>query len=435
MLKRITPFALFLQTAFLSAQTDSIHISSTPEIRTEQGVLEPQRIVNPYDEVFGIHEPARWLFKWDIAAFLPSLGFDPQEYDYAEGGLRFDAEWKPGTAFSLNASYQLGLQYLFDDTEISTHSFRIEPRWYMNMRKRVDEGRGAANFSGNYLGLELTQVIQARKLPSYSNEPRLLYHGAMTRFGLQRRLFGYGFFDLSYGIGVRHYNKSAVTRGGTRIFSEARVAVGLALARPKTAVITRNTPYCEVLQCFREERRMLKVDLLNIFRIISTDFLAGTARVALEQKIGASPFSFELEGHLTGYYSNYNQSTIKQQSHKYGYGLQLQSRYYYNMNRRIATGKSGNNLSGAYIALQGSWAWWHATLKSLDSSGGTWTSTGERAHLKTGLLWGMQYRLFRNGFIDFNLGAGWGEEYNGKNSSTNHNPLKILGGLRVGLAF
>lgn len=421
--------ALFLQTVAISAQTDTL---PAPEIRTEEGLLERQRIVNRYDEVFGIHEPARWLFKWDVAS---TVGISPQEGGFANEGLRFDAEWKPGQAFSLNASYMLGVDFSLDGLDLRNHGFRLEPRWYFGMRKRVREGRGASNFSGNYLGLELAHIIKVGNLES--SEPRLIYRGAMARFGVQRRLFNYGFFDFSYGIGIRNYEKTSFSRGGTQLFSEARAAIGLALAQPK-AKAGMHAGYCEVLQCFREERRMFKADLFNLFHLITADYLAGTARIALEQKIGHSPFSIELEGSLNGKYGNfkYSQNTISQEMRGYGYGIQLQTRYYYSQKRRIAMGKSGNHLSGAYLAWATNWSWSHATVRTVDATGAS-TITGENAHLKTGLVWGIQYRMFKNGFIDFNLGAGWGEEYNGKDSSTdnNYNSFQILGGLRIGLAF
>lgn len=435
-MKHLALITLLLHTALASAQQTDTVIS---EIRTEQGMLERQRIVNPYDEVFGMHQPARWLFKWDVAGFLPSLGIDPDEYDFTDGGLRFDIEWKPVTAFSINASYQLGIYNVTGDEAFNTHSFRVEPRWYFGMPKRVREGRGASNFSGNYVGLELTRVSRVSDPdPFYRRSSS--YRGLMARFGLQRRLFRYGFFDVSYGIGVRDYAISIYNRGQSNIYSEARVAVGLALAKPKRASSAQPPAYCEVLQCFREERRMFKVDLYNLFRIVSTDVLTGTARIALEQKIGYSPFSVELEGRLGGYYSELdgvNGGSIQKIYHG-NYGLQLQTRYYYGQKRRIATGKSGNNLSGAYLAWQADW--WHGviTSKSQSSPGGDIIiQKGKKSQLATGLLWGVQYRLFQRGFIDFNLGGGLGRNFYGDLSSGVKDPvqLHVMGGLRVGLAF
>jgi len=413
--------------AILCAQTDT---SKVFEIRTEQGVLEPQRIVGQYDEVFGIHEPARWLFKWDAAA---ATGIGSQDDGLPFGGLRFDAEWKPGVAFSLNASYQLGIDELLSDPDF-THGFRLEPRWYLGMRKRVSEGKGASNFSGNYLGLEVMHF--SRAATAESTLPRLIYRGAALRFGLQRRLFRRGYFDISYGVGVRDYPRTPYRRDLTDIFSEARVGLGLALARPKPVSAVSTSGYCEVLQCFREEQRMFKVDLFNLFRVATVDNLAGNARIALEQKIGASPFSIELEGQWNGRYGKYQfVGSPEYKQRRYGFGAQFQTRYYYTQKRRIATGKSGNNLSGVYMAWQADWAWAHTKTYGQTNPGGPDSETSRRSHIRSGLLWGIQHRMFRQGFIDFNIGAGWQQNYGGFPVPNDRAEFSFLGGLRVGWAF
>ncbi len=433
-MKHLALIPLLLHTAFASAQQTDTVIS---EIRTEQGMLERQRIVNPYDEVFGIHEPARWLFKWDAAGFLPSTGIDPLAHDFNGGGLRFDAEWKPGQAFSLNASYMVGIDFILDGLDLLSHGFSLEPRWYFGMRKRVREGRGASNLSGNYVGLELHNLLRAGKAESGVRA----HSSALARIGLQRRLFRYGFFDISYGIGLRNFPSTVYSRGRTNLFSDARLGVGLALARPKTAGKTQAPGYCEVLQCFREERRMVKIDLFNLFRVTASDQFAGTARVALEQKIGDSPFSVELEGMLQGWFANYEYSTFTEPStqkiRNFSYGAQLQGRYYYAQKRRIATGKSGNNLSGAYLALQGDSRWGQNNTTFIPTSGNSSKRQYTTALVRGGFLWGIQYRLFEKGFIDFNFGAGRGQESvtTETNGTNTFEEWYIMGSLRAGLAF
>lgn len=431
-MKHLSLTLLILYTAILSAQTDSVNT----HIRTEPGPMEPQKVVNRYDEVFGLHEPARWLFKWDAASALPALGLNPQ--DVNTGGLRFDAEWKPGQAFSLNASYMLGMEFILDGLDLRNHGFRLEPRWYFGMRKRVREGRGASNLSGNYVGLELHSLLRAGKVEAGA---RTIYRSALARIGMQRRLFRYGFFDISYGIGLRSYPSTVYNRGGTKVFSDARIGVGLALARPKTARNAQAPGYCEVLQCFREERRMIKIDLFNLLRVTASDQFAGTARVALEQKIGDSPFSVELEGLLQGWFANYEYSTFSEPStqkiRNFSYGAQLQGRYYYAQKRRIATGKSGNNLSGAYLALQGDSRWGQNNTTFIPASGNSSKIQSTSALVRGGLLWGIQYRLFEKGFIDFNFGAGRGQERITRENTGTYTLKEwhIMGSLRAGLAF
>jgi hypothetical protein len=69
----------------------------------------------------------------------------------------------------------------------------------------------------------------------------------------------------------------------------------------------------------------------------------------------------------------------------------LQGRWYFDMNQRIATGKSANNFSGNYLAVVGE-RYWQSHLSAYPK-------------IKTGVEFGMQRRFFNNGAIDFAAGA------------------------------
>lgn len=434
---------LLFAATFVYAQNDSTTIS----IQQETGLPEKQRFIDRYDYVFGVLEPARFLFKWDAASMLPVLGInaDQSAYTRAEASVALGAEVKISPAFSLNASYQFGLGQNFgtifsiDDPSYS-HIIRLEPRWYFGMPRRIRKGLSANNFSGNYFGLELLYAGNAGK--KEAQVPRRLYQGAALRFGIQRRLFRYGYFDMSYGVGLRDYPATVYHRGATNLFADARLAVGLALSTPKPGT-RASSGYCDVLQCFREEKRMFKIDLFNLLRVASTDQAKSSARFAWEEKIAGSPFSIEAQVIFDGAYSNYknfNQTVLK--AYNLGFGGHIQGRYYYGLQRRIARGQSGNNLSGAYVGLQVDWRQNHGEWNQrgdfppyLTESTSTQTTAGVAP------VWGIQYRLFRRGFIDFNLGAGWGTQKtttnNNGQTSAWHEPrqLHLVGGLRIGLAF
>lgn len=408
---------------------DSVFIT----VGQDTGRLEQQRFVSPYDEVFGINEPTRWLFKWNAASFLPALGFNPVGNEsISNEGLQIDAEYKISPAFSLNVSYGLGFRLrdglsFGDENTFYAHRFRVEPRWYFAMPKRIREGRGANNLSGNYFGLELEQE-------SRINDDT--YRAASVRFGIQRRLFRYGYFDMSYGVGVRDFPQTVYGNAATQFFADARLGVGLALASPGRRS-AKNIGQCDVLQCFREEKRMWKIDLYNLLRVARTDLIRSSLRLAMEQKIGESPFSVGAQIQFDGSYSDFQNSySAVSKAHSLGYGALLQGRYYYSMKRRIATGKSGNNLSGAYLAWQIDYkkSRTTATGRTIDDY------TSELTQAGTGPLWGIQHRIFNHGFIDFNVGAGAGNERSSTKTNietvrTTDLQLHFLGNLSIGLAF
>ncbi len=95
----------------------------------------------------------------------------------------------------------------------------------------------------------------------------------------------------------------------------------------------------------------------------------------------------------------------------YSISATLEPRFYYNLKRRIAKGKSANNLSGGYIAL--------AFTKGYDSDRIPNTSLSidnqlvgtslSHSYLLIEPKWGIQKRLFRNGFMDFSISPFWAE--------------------------
>lgn len=400
-------------------------------IAQDTGRLERQQLTTPYDAVFGTYEPTRWLFKLDAASLFSSFIYLPGDngQNFDDTGLRLDAEYKISPAFSLNASYwlrfgEVGSWLTGGDISFQGHQFRLEPRWYYNMPRRIREGRSANNLSGNYFGLELTQHLREYNSTFFN------HRSAAVRFGIQKRLFRYGYFDMSYGVGVRNHPQTVFYRGATELFADARLGVGLALARPKS-LPGRKAEQCGVLQCFREENRMWKLDLFNLLRVARTNWISVSLRPSVEQKIGESPFSVEAQLRLDGGYVDATKSST------FGIGNHLQGRYYYGLKRRIAQGKSGNNLSGAYLAWHGEWFQTHTTLHGKNSDGIETKHTTTVRQMHTGPLWGIQHRIFDKGFIDFNIGAGIGNQ---KLSSESYNHTRndiifIHSNLRIGLAF
>lgn len=430
-MKKITTFltATLTCTSAFCQKADSVFVS----IGQDTGSLETQRFADRYAEVFGTYEPSRWLFKLDATSLVPAFILVPNESNtnFEETGLRLDAEYKISRDLSLNVSYGLGFSgdgnvIRFRDFSLDAHHFRVEPRWYYNMSRRIREGRSANNFSGNYFGIEFAQTTRIGVSADFE------YRTATVRYGIQRRLFRYGYFDMSYGLGMRATPQTAYHQGSTQLFGDARLGIGLALAAPKSTR-TKKFDQCDVLQCFREESRMWKIDLFNLFRIVRTGFVEGSLRTAVEQKIGGSPFSVEAQLQMDGSYLD--QPALI--THSLGTGGHLQSRYYYNLKRRIARGKSGNNLSGGYVAWQADWHQSHTTYKGLNVDGVKTKQTETYTQMHTGPLLGIQYRIFEKGFIDFNLGAAMGTEKTSFKGTIHPfgDLIYLTSALRIGVAF
>ncbi len=416
----------------------------------EIAIHQKPRFMDRYDEVFRTLDPARWMFRWDLTG------------GYETGtALNLGIEHKLSPAFSLQFTYGLSGTNRYDSlsplepfpspdttfyfplsTSLAIHRFGLQSRWYYDMARRMKAGLSANNFSGNYFGLELAYTTFG---PGLSGEEARFASEQMTaglRWGLQRRLFRYSFLDVSFGLGARRSSgfdpNMLIRRTYWDFFANTQFSLGLALFTPK--VDKAKVAYCDVLRCFREENRMFKIDLYNLLKIRDNNNLKGKASLAWERKIGQSPFSVE----VLGYVRAHDERTTAGESYEYnysgwGFGGHVQPRFYYSLKKRIAKGKSGNNLSGAYFALQ---AAFERDMEKRTNILREFKSDfdGTADYLSVGPLWGLQYRLFKNGFIDLNFGMVGGPErreglQDGSSYTYKGTSVEFVGNFRLGLAF
>lgn len=168
------------------------------------------------------------------------------------------------------------------------------------------------------------------------------------------------------------------------------------------------------------------VEEKSMFKIGISDFGFGGNfgptigyRVAYERKIGV-PFSFigQYRHLMNGWQSN-------------ALGLDFGVRYYYALPRRIGKGKSANNLSANYFSIQNDNTWGGVRdllyLRPITFSDIYTTSTHS-----VSLLYGLQRRLGKHGYIDVNFGYTYYPEFK------NMPPLRsgyFDGNFSIGVAF
>jgi hypothetical protein len=80
----------------------------------------------------------------------------------------------------------------------------------------------------------------------------------------------------------------------------------------------------------------------------------------------------------------------------------IEPRWYYTMKRDIKNGLISDNLNGNYVGLR-------TNLNYTDNEIGP---QGQSFNLITELTWGMQRRILRNQYLDFNLGTGFVHRFN-----------------------
>jgi hypothetical protein len=171
----------------------------------------------------------------------------------------------------------------------------------------------------------------------------------------------------------------------------------------------------EFWQAFREERTLFKLGFFGI-PILGSRYEAGVEqKVAPAWSVGASYAVFHSR----------NPSIERVQTEGIFYG-----RWYYRMSRRLREGKRANNLSGNYLMFRFSTPIYaHYQIRNP-----TFQPDGDPNAMRStiGLMWGMQRRLGKWGYLDFHTGIarGWGDI----------NPLfpfpnRLLFGLRMMLGL
>ncbi len=134
--------------------------------------------------------------------------------------------------------------------------------------------------------------------------------------------------------------------------------------------------------CHTQENSLFKINLAraipNIGNHGSTFFNAGIG-IAYEQKLGQSPVSLQADFTADYSYIGEHGQTLLEWA--------LEPRFYYNLKKRIAQGKSANNLSANYLALR-------------LSQSVLYDSALQQSELSTFAtpVWGFQRRLFKRGY-------------------------------------
>ncbi len=142
-----------------------------------------------------------------------------------------------------------------------------------------------------------------------------------------------------------------------------------------------------------EEKSMLKVGLSGI-GFASYPGLFMEHAFAYEKKINV-PFSVlaQYRQGMSGWQSSY-------------VGVDAAVRYYYSLPRRIRQGKSANNLSANYFAIQLDNTW-QGVSRYAPQGQFTFVETKTRRTSQVSLLYGIQRRLGKHGYVDFNIGGAY----------------------------
>jgi hypothetical protein len=345
----------------------TLSAQDTLQVTTEKGDFTSPQYQTVYDDVFMNKKEAKWLLKLNLTPIIHPLQILSLEHKLSK---------------NLSVNYALGV--LKSKTLIS-----VQPRLYL----KNDTQNAVNNLNGSYIGLNAMYALydlgrEGKKNPNW---------GLVVNYGLQKRVFNNWYIDYQVGVGMDkfNFNNNNPQTNDSHYWLHNAFTLGLAFGGGKKS--PANT--CDLFNCFEEENSLWKFDFRNIYRRIPNLGYSININPEYERKIGQSSFSVNSSMDIGyGNYANY--------SNVYGISAALEPRYYYNLKKRIATGKSANNLSGNYFSLKISGGYGNVSFRNTSSTPDSTIVQFGKFHGTKYILeprWGIQRRLFKNGFVDLSI--------------------------------
>lgn len=415
---------LFLVYVFLLKSAfgqDSTQVTFTEEPDT----LVKQRFIDRYDNVFMTKVPTRHMFKIGISQYYQPIQFslsDDKILNNSSLMLGYEFKFLPAFSIALSSHLPVYSAEIPSKYVLKNIVYDSQLRWFFDMKKRIAGGKNANNFSGNYVAVNYTLP---GKLKVWQNEETI-----GIKVGFQRRVLNLGFVDFAFAFQQRdlgfRYGIAALWEFSTQ------VSFGYALGDWAKA---KNRPICDILLCDEDMVDQWKVKVPELtFGYHLNRIRHG---VAYERKIKSTSFSFNFQYDINltrGYsytkgpayykaYDIYGSDNTREISQFFT----IQPRYYFLQKRNQMRGRSANALSGFYTGINSEYSLYlgrHNTgIAPIDLSITKHT-------VYSGLLLGIQQRLFQHGYLDFNT------SFNHKHElSSSVNSTGFRGNLGLGFAF
>ena len=296
----------------------------------------PIKYMTPMEYAFMFHEETPWMAKGSVAQ---TSGF------YGLLQLGFEHRIKGAFTISVDANFL---------SEGTARTFTSSLRYYYNMSNRKSENGIPFNLSGNYISAGTNLLFTKRyEAPSYRQigkefsllENTNLQPTYFVQWGMQRRYLKSAYIDIGLRASMNRQNRWF---GYNNFFLSSTTEMGFAFARDKSKLKTDKL--CSVIKCQEEHLSMLR---LNTSRLFFANFnkYFGNVRfnpeISYERKIKKSSFSINQNLVLVSIYNK----TAKADYFGLAGSYNVETRYYYNLQRRIRKGKSGNGFSANYIAV------------------------------------------------------------------------------------
>jgi hypothetical protein len=400
-----------------------------------QGTLMPTQVENGQStfpsQNFQKARTMPWALKYEANGIV-------RDNDYFFNRFGLISEHKLSKKISLNASVRSlrTSRLLFKDALTEGEKkpawqweLSVEPRWHFINNENT--------FVGNYLGLRLMRETGYR-LPETT-------YKMLVAFGSQQFFFSgtdnniVNAFDGSLALGV-FYQKTK----GIRPSFQINMLQGAILNDIFRKYKSENAPpnRLQEYQALTDQNYLLKFDLFNLITKADERDIVGEMRIGYEQKIAKSPFSINFEGMVSPFRLKNTEILSKGLPSERGgkdvdkttgrrFGFTIEPRWYYNLNKRRANGKSGNNLLGNYLSFE-------MLYQNQSFKKHHFDNTFAPFHIESLTftpLWGTQQQFSKRLFYDFKLGWGVRTSQEGKKWYFTNYQSNIYADILIGLRF
>lgn len=399
------------------------------KIRTEIDTFSTPQYVSDYDAFFLKQEPKKFMFKMPVNSVI-------RDYGFSSTAIGIISEFRLAKGVSLNSALTTQTYLVQGVNQEKESNFNIpiqlylEPRYYFNKRKEIAKRESADNLIGAYTGLR-TGVLVGPSIKGKTYFAEAVLGSQQLFFFKTYRGLNKSYVDFNLGLGAA-YNTDAQWKPSYHF----QVQFGNLFENLINRNKNNNIPaLCGIFQCFIQEKRMFRVDLMNIINIADANNLDGGIDINYEEKIAKSTFSV-VAGLMGRGYDFKLKSENNTQIKGYSYKAYIEPRWYFKMKKEIANGTSANNLSGEYFALQTGYQnneknnYENIVLKTIDKND----------YFYSYFIYGQQQRILKHFFYEAKGGFGVKSKKTtdsffsqfDKNGGTHFN---FFAEIKLGLAF
>ena len=342
--------------------------------------------------------------------YLLKAGLNSVTEDEGAFGLFIEYERKLGLSHSISA----GLHYDFFNTSDLHHDLlnrsdlNLTYKYFYSSKKKINNNEKANNLNGPFVGFK--GVIRNFGNKEHFNGDELNQYKMF--WGIQNRLGRWGYLEFNAGINYtpnrlysNYYSETNewITRHN-RFNTYFGTKLAFAIGNPSKNSQNPAPFSTKVRNSINNITRQMDRDVI-MFKVgfnqfdVSEEYYNIKGLFGIEQKI-LPTLSVLGEVKYSTYKNNDSQFSIS------SYSFNIGTRYYYSLAKRMNNGVSVNNFSANYISLE---------VKDISTHNGYNSDhklqLSEHQNPSLNLLWGMQRKIGKFNYLDFNTGLKFVDKY------------------------